>query len=138
MPDRPFTLAEARALIPRVASIIDEFATSQHRLQELQTIMEAIRRSAASNGGSAHADTNAQEREAAALSTALRSALEDLNEIGVELKDPERGLLDFPALREGRRVYLCWLRGEATIEWWHEIRDGFAGRQGVIETEWQD
>lgn len=138
MPERTFTLAEARDLIPRVAPIIEEFATKQDRLQTLQTIMETIRRSAASNGGSAHADTREQERETAELGADLRRALQALHELGAELKDPEQGLLDFPALREGRRVYLCWRRGEPTIHWWHEISAGFAGRQRIVEGEWPD
>ena len=48
---------------------------------------------------------------------------------GILLKDPDRGLVDFPVLREGREVYLCWLLGETTIEFWHDIDAGFAGRQ---------
>ena len=136
MPERTFTLAEARSLIPQVAPIVEGFATTQRHLQELETLMEAIRRSASSNGGSAHADTQEQEREASELAAALRRALQELNEIGVELKDPARGLLDFPAMREGRRVYLCWQRGETTIDWWHEVSDGFPGRQPVIVEEW--
>jgi hypothetical protein len=136
MPNRLFTLAEARDLIQQVAPLIERFVTKQRRIQELETVMEAIRRSAASNGGSAHADTKEQERETSNLSAELQHILDELNEIGVELKDPLRGLLDFPALRQGRRVYLCWQSGETTIDWWHEIRDGFPGRQPIIDEEW--
>ena len=138
MSERIFTLTEARRLIPQVAPIIEEFATKQRRLQSLQTLMETIRRSAASNGGSAHADTREQEQEAAEIGAELRRTLQALHELGAELKDPEQGLLDFPALREGRRVYLCWHRGEPTIDWWHEISAGFAGRQPIVEGEWPD
>ena len=136
MPNRLFTLAEARDLIQQVAPLIERFVTKQRRIQELETVMEAIRRSAASNGGSAHADTKEQERETSQLSAELQHILDELNEIGVELKDPLRGLLDFPALRQGRRVYLCWQSSETTIDWWHEIRDGFPGRQPIIDEEW--
>ena len=138
MSERIFTLTEARRLIPQVAPIIEEFATKQRRLQSLQTLMETIRRSATSNGGSAHADTREQEQEAAEIGAELRRTLQALHELGAELKDPEQGLLDFPALREGRRVYLCWRRGEPTIDWWHEISAGFAGRQPIVEGEWPD
>jgi len=136
MPNRLFTLAEARDLIQQVAPLIERFVTKQRRIQELETVMEAIRRSAASNGGSAHADTKEQARETSHLNAELQHILDELNEIGVELKDPLRGLLDFPALRQGRRVYLCWQSGETTIDWWHEIRDGFPGRQPIIDEEW--
>jgi hypothetical protein len=57
------------------------------------------------------------------------NAAEDINELGVEIKDLERGLCDFPSLRDGRVVYLCWLLGEDSIEWWHDTDTGFSGRQ---------
>lgn len=54
----------------------------------------------------------------------------ELHELGVQLKDYTRGLIDFPTLREGRIVLLCWQLGEGEkIAWWHEVEDGFAGRQ---------
>ncbi len=54
----------------------------------------------------------------------------EFHELGVQLKDYTRGLIDFPALREGRVVLLCWQMGEGEeIEWWHEVEDGFGGRQ---------
>ena len=56
-------------------------------------------------------------------------ATENIHALGVEIKDLDRGLCDFPALREGRVVYLCWVFGEDDIEWWHDIEAGFAGRQ---------
>lgn len=49
--------------------------------------------------------------------------------LGVEIKDFDRGLCDFPHLRDGKVVYLCWQRDESNIEWWHEVEAGFAGRQ---------
>jgi hypothetical protein len=54
----------------------------------------------------------------------------ELHELGVQLKDYTRGLIDFPAMRDGRVVLLCWQLDEGDeIEWWHEVEDGFAGRQ---------
>lgn len=54
----------------------------------------------------------------------------EITELGIELKDYSRGLIDFPSIRNGRTVYLCWeLADEDEIRWWHEIDDGFAGRQ---------
>ena len=58
-----------------------------------------------------------------------------LTELGILIKDPDTGLVDFPALREGREVYLCWQLGEARIAWWHEIETGFAGRLPLDETD---
>jgi len=54
----------------------------------------------------------------------------EITEMGVELKDYSRGLIDFPSIRNGRTVYLCWeIADEENIQWWHEIDDGYAGRQ---------
>lgn len=63
----------------------------------------------------------------------LNEAQERLSERGVRLKDPKQGLVDFPALRAGREVWLCWKVGEATVEYWHEREAGFAGRRRIDE-----
>jgi len=57
--------------------------------------------------------------------------VEELSNLGVELKDPNIGLVDFPARLEGRVVYLCWRLGEETIDHWHELASGFSGREPV-------
>ena len=59
----------------------------------------------------------------------LRSALVRLQEAEVVLRDLDRGLVDFPSMREGREVYLCWLEEEDEIGYWHDLEEGFAGRQ---------
>ena len=63
----------------------------------------------------------------------LHEGLERLAARGVQVKDPKRGLVDFPALRAGREVWLCWKVGEATVEYWHEREAGFAGRRRIDE-----
>ena len=60
----------------------------------------------------------------------IAARLEQINALGVLVKDLDTGLIDFPTLRDGHEVYLCWKLGEGErIQWWHEIEDGFAGRQ---------
>lgn len=59
--------------------------------------------------------------------------LEELKQLGVELKDPFQGLVDFPATRDGREVWLCWRLGEESIEHWHDLEAGFGGRQPIGE-----
>ena len=56
----------------------------------------------------------------------------ELGQLGVELKDYFTGLIDFPSLRNGRPVYLCWRMGEAEVAYWHELEAGFAGRQKLV------
>jgi hypothetical protein len=63
------------------------------------------------------------------LNRQLQRAAAQLDRWGIEIKDPERGLIDFFHERDGRTVYLCYLLGEANIEFWHELSAGFAGRQ---------
>jgi hypothetical protein len=59
----------------------------------------------------------------------MNRRLQRFNEWGIELKGLEEGLVDFPSDRDGRTVYLCWKQGEDSIQWWHDLDTGFAGRQ---------
>jgi len=58
----------------------------------------------------------------------VRRLLVALEEAGIVLRDIDRGLIDFPALREGREIYLCWELGEDEVAHWHELESGFGGR----------
>jgi hypothetical protein len=60
---------------------------------------------------------------------AVAAAVEELNRLGVLVKDLDRGLVDFPALRQGEEVLLCWQVGEDTVAFWHGLDEGFAGRK---------
>ncbi len=77
--------------------------------------------------------TAAHKRKIAleALVQRAKDAIEEIDAIGVQVKDLDIGLLDFPCLLEGETVLLCWKRGEPRIEFWHRIEDGFAGRQPI-------
>jgi hypothetical protein len=69
----------------------------------------------------------------------LQSLLDGLASKGVRVRDPRRGLIDFPARRAGRPVWLCWRVGEATVQYWHEPGDGFAGRRPIDDDgPWQE
>ena len=59
----------------------------------------------------------------------MRAALIELQKVEVVLRDLDRGLVDFPSLRDGREVYLCWHEGEQEIEYWHDLETGFSGRE---------
>lgn len=61
----------------------------------------------------------------------LKSTVEKISELGCQIKDPDTGLIDFPTLYKEREVYLCWRLGEPSIGYWHNIEDGFRGRQAI-------
>lgn len=136
MPDRVFTLAEARRSLPGVAAPVIVLQRRMRRLDQLNALIVSVQRSSATDGQPAAADDRGLREEIDKLEQQAATLLEHIQQLGVELKDPRRGLVDWIAEREGRRVYLCWQAGERTISWWHEIADGFAGRQRIAAEDW--
>jgi hypothetical protein len=63
----------------------------------------------------------------------MAAGVSRIDQLGLTLRDIESGLVDFPALVSGRQVWLCWRRGEAAVEWWHELESGFSSRQPLSE-----
>jgi len=122
-----FTVAEANALLPTVRVIL---ARTQRAHKKIGSYHEAATAAAAGaeQGGGGFDDG---VRYAAFL-IELTSQTAELEALGVQLKDYERGLIDFPSLRDGRVVLLCWQIGEGDeVEWWHDVEDGFAGRTPI-------
>jgi hypothetical protein len=105
-----------------------EIQERKHALEELSARLDGILGSSTGNGHHA-ADVAALRREVQSAATALQQLIDELDATGAVLKGIDEGLLDFPSLREGRVVYLCWRLGEDTISYWHEMDTGFAGRQ---------
>lgn len=120
--ERHFTLEEATALLPWAQARLDRIREALDVLagDEAQA---ALARAAEGSGGAYPG------RCAAAATVTLQLSLMELQEAGIVVRDAQRGLIDFPALRDGREIYLCWLAGEAKIEFWHEPDAGFAGRR---------
>lgn len=120
-----FTLEEANELLPAAREIVRRIRQTHLRItRDREAAMRASEAAATGGGGmwggAEYADALLQLAEQTSALTAL----------GVQLKDYERGLIDFPSLHEGRVVLLCWQMGEGdSIEWWHDIETGFAGRQ---------
>lgn len=119
-----FTLSEANALLPEIVPKLESIRALYITIESLRA--EARAAAGASNfgggmeGGTGYVNTLYNVGK---LTT-------ELYELGIELKDPTRGLIDFPAMRGDRIVLLCWLLGEGDeIEWWHETDGGFGGRQ---------
>jgi hypothetical protein len=124
---RLFTHEEATALLPELRPRLHDLAAMKRRLDAVQREFNAIRQHARSNG---HA-TRAQElgAELETLVHDLNAAVAAIHALGIEVKDLDSGLVDFPSEREGRVVYLCWRMDEPAIVTWHELDGGFMGRQ---------
>ena len=119
---RHYTLDEANASLGWVQETIASLREAREGLSD-EEAREALAEAGPQNGGG---DPGRVVSEAFLQ---LRAALAQLQEAEVVLRDLERGLVDFPALRDGREVYLCWLEGEHEIGYWHDLEAGFAGRE---------
>ena len=133
---RIFTLAQARRMLPEVAATVSVMVRRVRRARQLVALRESIQRSAGSDGAPVEADAAALDAELERLQEQVEQLIEYIRNLGVEIKDLDRGLVDWVAIRDGREVYLCWQHGERAIEHWHELDTGFAGRQPIIPQEW--
>lgn len=122
MPDeRSYTVEEADAMLPELRERLERIRTArQAMLREAELVREKV----VEDGGGAHASRGYWE-----ATGTLRTEIERLANEGILLRDPETGLVDFPAEREGARVYLCWRLGEDHVGHWHPLDTGFAGRR---------
>jgi hypothetical protein len=119
-----FTLEEANQLLSTVRPILLQIQSRHARIAEFKEPAQAAASSAQFGGGMAGGSVYVKS-----LYELGKLTLE-IDALGVQLKDYARGLIDFPAMRDGRVVLLCWQIGEGEeIEWWHDLETGFAGRQ---------
>jgi hypothetical protein len=122
-----FTVEEANQLLPIVRPLVERIRRAHARVQNAQAEARRAAEGATLGGGGMVGGAS----YVAAL-TELVEGIGRLDALGVQLKDYERGLIDFPTMREGRVVLLCWQLGEGEqIEWWHDLEAGFAGRQPI-------
>ena len=130
---RLFTLDEANELLPRLTDVLTEMQQAKPALDALREQLGELTASSAGNGHVQEPEVARKRAEAQRLVERLNALLTEINEIGCELKGLDEGLIDFRSERDGRTVYLCWKLGEDDLGWWHEIDDGFAGRQPIGE-----
>ena len=128
---KTFTLHEAQTLLPVLEALLRRAQAAGARAGELEMEMQELSQRIFMAGGMrvdvAHAARRRAERERALQEA--RDTLAEMDEIGVQVKDLEKGLLDFPSVMDGRDVLLCWMQGESEIGYWHTPEDGFAGRK---------
>ena len=119
---RHYTLEQASALLPRVTELIERMRYARDRLGDREA-REALAEAGKANGG------GRPGRVVSEGFLELRESMLELRELEVVLRDLDRGLVDFPALRDDREIYLCWQEGEDEIGFWHDPEAGFAGRR---------
>jgi hypothetical protein len=122
--ERHYTLEQANAALPWVRERIERLREAQSQLTEKEA-RDALSHAAPGNGGGEPGQVVSEGF------LALRSGLAELEAMEIVLRDLERGLVDFPAIRDGREVYLCWVEDEDEIAFWHELEAGYAGRQAL-------
>jgi hypothetical protein len=119
--ERLYTQEEADAMLPELRERLERIRRArQVMLREAELVREKV----VEDGGGANAGRGYWES-----TDVLRTEIERLSSEGILLRDPESGLVDFPAEREGESVYLCWRLGEERVGHWHPPDTGFAGRR---------
>jgi hypothetical protein len=130
---KTFSLEEAQSLLPVVEALLDRAMKAREEAARLEQTMAALKVRIFHSGGLA-VNVAAAYRDSAELvkqTQAVSEIMEEFTSIGLQVKDLDKGLLDFPSMLDGEVVLLCWKRGEAQIEYWHTLEAGFAGRQKV-------
>jgi len=122
-----FSIEEANSLLPEVRVIVKSVQEAHRGLLKFKNAVKAAAAGAEHGGGGMAGGSRYAD-----LLTDLSLRVNELETMGVQLKDYGRGLIDFPSLRDGRVVLLCWQLGEGdSLEWWHDVEAGFAGRQPI-------
>lgn len=122
-----FTLEEARQLLPLIRPAVARAMDLRKDMTRRRDEVKQLAENAANNSGSPTGTVYVERL------LALRACVEQIRSSGCLLKSVQEGLVDFPHLKDGREVYLCWRYGEDDIEYWHEVEAGFAGRKPISE-----
>jgi hypothetical protein len=135
MSTRTFTLDEAQDLLPVLESLLRNSIDSKKTIESVEAEFQVTAQKILLNGGMSmnvlHLATRKAQREKAAQR--LKDAMAEIDAMGVQVKDLDIGLLDFPCEVDGQIVLLCWKLGEKAITHWHGVSEGFAGRKPVTE-----
>jgi hypothetical protein len=132
---KTFTLEEAQSLLPLVESLLKRAIESKREAEAAEgRVAELGRRIYLSGGMRVNVEEAGKLRaDLQAHLDRVRESISEIDAIGVQVKDVETGLLDFPCRMDDQVVLLCWKLGETTIEHWHTLEDGFKGRKPLDE-----
>jgi hypothetical protein len=132
---KTFTLEEAQSLLPVVESLLKRAIENKQSAEQVDSGLSELARRIYVSGGM-RVDVGRVAKMRADMEGHLqrvRESITEIDEIGVQVKDLESGLLDFPCTLDGQVVLLCWRMGETSIEHWHTVESGFQGRQPLDE-----
>ena len=131
---RTFSLQEAQAMLPVLESLLRASMEAKQTIEQIEAELQTVQERVFLNGGTM-LDIKRWSRRRAERDKALqkaKDALAEINAIGVQVKDLDQGLLDFPCkVESGEIVLLCWKLGESTITHWHGMEEGYAGRKPI-------
>src|SRR5271165_1358293 len=132
---RTFTLDEAHTLLPVLESLLRAAVSAKKLMDEIEAEQQALNHRIFLNGGTFLDVVPLARRKAerAKAEQRAKDALDEIGSIGVQVKDLNMGLLDFPCEVEGQIILLCWKLGEKSITHWHGTEEGFAGRKPIDE-----
>ncbi len=135
MANRTFTYQEASMLLPVLESLLKAAMDGKKQIEEIDKQFEAVSTRVFLNGGTklniVRLIRQKAEREKATQK--VKDAIAEIDATGVQVKDLDVGLLDFPCAVDGNIILLCWKRGEKSITHWHGVDEGFAGRKPIDE-----
>lgn len=132
---KTFTLDEAQSLLPVLEALLKRALAGKQAAEEVESSLSELSRRIHLSGGMRVdiADVAKKRAEMEAHLDRVRESISEIDSIGVQVKDLESGLLDFPFKLEDKVVLLCWRMGEPAIEHWHTVESGFNGRKPVDE-----
>jgi hypothetical protein len=135
MSDRTFTLNEAHSLLPVLESLLRTAMAGKKVIEEVEAEQQELNHRIFLNGGMFLDVVTLARRKAERHKAEQRAkdAIAEIDSIGVQVKDIDIGLLDFPCVVDGRVLLLCWKLGEKSITHWHGTDEGFAGRKPIDE-----
>ena len=133
MSSRTFTLDEAQDLLPVLESLLRKALDGKKLIESIDAELQAVAQRIFMNGGMSINVVHLAERKAerGKILQRVKDAMDEIDAIGVQVKDLDIGLLDFPCEVDGHVVLLCWKLGEKSITHWHGVSEGFAGRKPV-------
>src|SRR3954447_15999263 len=119
---RHYTLEEARALLPWVASALAALRDARERLTDQETRQALVDGSPTNGGGH-------KGKQGGEAFVEFQNGISEFDRRGIVLRDLDSGLIDFPSIRDGQEVYLCWIDGESDIDYWHGLDAGSGARR---------